>query len=231
MSTGKPNRGYSGGHRPPDIPKELWPNFPFKKRERARYELYLAGKYPNYKACLDRKIAPHDEPPPREPETTVLMAMESEVASPFDDRACGVTADLHVLAERAARGFEGVKQQINDSVTETKRTIVEFCCGNNSKMGDPKNCPSDCGVVRLTLDDDVTTEKGLSKARTAVKDRNCLLWGSIPCIGGSAWQWVNRRLPGGMKRLRAHRKKWRADILTLVCMSTDGRNVLSLIHI
>ena len=49
------------------------------------------------------------------------------------------------------------------------RRLVEFCCGRNSRLGRPFPWNDGCDVVRLTLDDDVTTERGLNRAMTAVK--------------------------------------------------------------
>ena len=60
------------------------------------------------------------------------------------------------------------------------RTVVEFCCGEESRLGRKHLKPDDTEVVRLTLDDNVTTEQGLAKAIAAVKGKNCLLWASIP---------------------------------------------------
>ena len=64
-----------------------------------------------------------------------------------------------------------------------KRNIVEFCCGENSKIGQSKYHRDGCTVARLTLEDDVTTNQGLYKAIEAVRTENCLLWASIPCTG------------------------------------------------
>ena len=100
-----------------------------------------------------------------------------------------------------------VTQRIDTSVIN--RTFVEFCCGEESRLGRKHLKPDDTDVVRLTIDDNVSTQHGLAKAIAAVKGKDCLLWASIPCIGGSPWQRINRRKPGGMKRLRYHRLEWK----------------------
>ena len=66
------------------------------------------------------------------------------------------------------------------------RVIAEYCTGKNSRIG--RQAPVDCDVVRLTEDDDMTTDSGLQKALSAVRRRNVLLWISLPCTGGSLWQ-------------------------------------------
>ena len=146
--------------------------------------------------------------------------------------------DPRVQKDREEKGLSNQKQHIDQDCecaqrdcAVIKRTIVEFCCGENSKMGDPVNCPIDTEVVRLTIKDDVSTEAGLNKARAAVGEPNCMLWSSIPCTGGSPWQWVNRRLKGGLKRLRAHRKKWKDiwrsfAIVARECHELGGRVVI-----
>ena len=57
------------------------------------------------------------------------------------------------------------------------RRIVEFCCGSESRIG--ALAPPDCEVIRLTIDDDLTTEAGLEKAIAAVSqpDIPVLLFG------------------------------------------------------
>ena len=62
------------------------------------------------------------------------------------------------------------------------RVIAEYCAGKDSKIG--KLAPADCKVIRLTEEDDLTTEAGLEKALQAVRLPNCLLWISMPCTGG-----------------------------------------------
>ena len=78
-----------------------------------------------------------------------------------------------------------------------KRNIVELCRGGNSKIGQSKYQRDGCTVTRLTLEDDVITNQGLYKAIEAVRSENCLLWASIPCTGGSPWQNINVKKPGG----------------------------------
>ena len=95
-----------------------------------------------------------------------------------------------------------------------KRRIVEFCCGGQSLIGNL--APADCEVVRLTIEDDLTTQSGLDKALAAVSDPSMptLLFGALPCTGGSALQYINwQRGPDTQKKIRNHwlvfRRLWR----------------------
>ena len=69
--------------------------------------------------------------------------------------------------------------------------FVEFCTNPDSKIG--KHAPPGVEVVRLTIQDDLTTPKGLAKAMDAVNTPNAIiiLFGALPCIGGSQWQRLN----------------------------------------
>ena len=92
---------------------------------------------------------------------------------------------------------------------------MEFCCGRNSRLGRPYPWNEGCEVIRLTLDDDVTTPAGRKKAVASVSTRELpvLLWVSIPCTGGSPWQRKNKKMGKSTRklvarRIRAYRKIW-----------------------
>jgi len=53
----------------------------------------------------------------------------------------------------------------------------------------------ECLVVRLTQDIDMTTPSGLQYGLNIVRefDGPIALWASIPCTGGSPWQYVNEK--------------------------------------
>ena len=111
----------------------------------------------------------------------------------------------------------------------TTRRLVEFCCGNNSKLGQPTNSSRGCEVVRLTETDDVTTTAGLQTALRSVSDPTggLLLWASIPCTGGSAWQHINKRHSNGRLLIKKHKalfaKIWAAfEIVARRCWQAGG---------
>ncbi len=67
--------------------------------------------------------------------------------------------------------------------------------------------PPNCEVVRLTIDDDLTSAEGLARALAAVSDPNfqVLLFGALPCTGGSQWQNINwRRGKDTQRKIRGH---------------------------
>ena len=54
-----------------------------------------------------------------------------------------------------------------------------------------------CTVVRLTEEQDMTTKSGYEYAMDKIREyEGChiSLWGSIPCTGGSPWQYVAGKL-------------------------------------
>jgi hypothetical protein len=86
-----------------------------------------------------------------------------------------------------------------------RRRIVEFCTSSDSRIG--KLAPPNCEVVRLTIDDDLTSTEGLARALEAVSDPNfqVLLFGALPCTGGSQWQNINwRRGANTRHKIRSH---------------------------
>ena len=96
------------------------------------------------------------------------------------------------------------------------RTIIEFCCGENSVLGRSTGSSVNCNVIRVTQRHDVTTEEGLRFVLENIKNAgpNVLLWASMPCTGGSPWFHINKVKPGGDIRLKKHvalfSKIWRA---------------------
>jgi hypothetical protein len=69
---------------------------------------------------------------------------------------------------------------------------------------------SDC--KRLTIAEDMTTPEGLATALEFVKqakqkNQTILLWGAMPCTGGSPWQTYNiKRYPTAAAKIRTHIK-------------------------
>ena len=95
--------------------------------------------------------------------------------------------------------------------------MIEFCCSATSRIG--AACPTDAIVIRCTEEDDVVKATTLAQLQAAVQCSQQLgvpvvLWGSIPCTGGSQWQVVNRARFGVTAKLQRHwaqfRKHWTA---------------------
>ena len=126
------------------------------------------------------------------------------------------TEDLAVLA-----GIRACSRMI-------RRTLVEYCCSPESALGRSTMHTNGCIRIRLTENDDMTTEFGLKKAILSVsKNPHCHLWAAIPCTGGSTWQRINRLLPGGEARVKRHialfNKLWHNfEIVAEACMNKGG---------
>ena len=88
------------------------------------------------------------------------------------------------------------------------RRLVEFCCSENSVLGHKRYVLAGCQCVRLTIHNDLTTQRGLSDALAAVRDAGpgeyVHLWASLPCTGGSPWQYINQKHPGAQEKIRGH---------------------------
>ena len=112
---------------------------------------------------------------------------------------------------------------------ENPRTLIEFCCGHDSVLGEQTQHSRGCRCVRITEEDDATTANGINKAKKAIGGPNTLLWSSIPCTGGCPWQHVNKHFPGGAARLRKRhslfRKLWDAFIVVAARVIRSGGHV------
>ena len=125
-------------------------------------------------------------------------------SEPFEGERISIVAFLHDGTKALQRseqiylrslGFElNIKPDVHKTDSAIRRRIVEFCCGQESRIG--KLAPPDCEVIRLTIDDDLTTREGLEKAIAAVSVDGLptLLMGSLPCVGGSPYQYMNWKL-------------------------------------
>ena len=91
------------------------------------------------------------------------------------------------------------------------RVIIEFCCGDDYKIGKFAMHAEGCDSKRLTIAEDLTTDEGLAIALKWIKEakdrgETILLWAAIPCTGGSPWQNYNRRFPSAAAKIRVHIK-------------------------
>ena len=90
--------------------------------------------------------------------------------------------------------------------------FVEFCTNPESRIG--LFAPPGVEVVRLTIDDDLTTPTGLDKAMNAIHTPNAIviLFGALPCMGSSPWQRLNwhRSNADTRRKILEHRKTFRA---------------------
>ena len=83
------------------------------------------------------------------------------------------------------------------------RVIVEFCCGEDSKLGEKRNASKGCYIIRMTAKDDATKQSTINRlckdlrpllcdeGRYTAKSRPLLICASLPCMGGCSWQHIN----------------------------------------
>ncbi len=140
------------------------------------------------------------------------MNIPRSVAAPCSASSSTWTTDRHAAKD------EGYQHLIRESAEPhnpaqkkfelSNRKLVEFCCGHDSLLGNDKYKARGCAIVRLTIDDDLTTVEGLRKALDEVRNSKpgqyVHLWGSLPCTGGSPWQRVNARHPNAKVNLGNH---------------------------
>ena len=77
------------------------------------------------------------------------------------------------------------------------RYILEICYGKESKIGQQTEAARGCKVYRITVSEDFTKPSGLNPAMEFLRKhgKDCLVWFSIPCTGGSTWQYVMKKNP------------------------------------
>jgi len=146
---------------------------------------------------------------------TTCTAVASAACSSVVAAACSSSAAAAVVTSTA------------DHVSPPRR-VVEYCCGPNSRIGNLAD--KACQVIRLTVADDLTTAAGLDKALTAVSDPSIptLLFGALPCTGGSTYVNLNWRLgPRTRTKIRKHWRTfailWRNFVATAErCLANGG---------
>ena len=68
-----------------------------------------------------------------------------------------------------------------------KRLLIEFCCSEDSALGQNGPNTGGCEMMRLTEKDDMTKSENVDKVLKAVNkygSSNITLWASIPGTGG-----------------------------------------------
>ena len=95
------------------------------------------------------------------------------------------------------------------------RLLIEFCCSADSKLGQMRSESKGCKVIRVTINEDATTSKcmkWLDKEINTFKRQHpqakVLLYGSLPCTGGSPWGNVNKQTEEGLERIKGQQKEF-----------------------
>ena len=135
----------------------------------------------------------------------------------------------HYLPEELGLGGTKVNGVINslaqsqggENRKSYNRIIIEFCCGPKSKLGTPTTWSKDCLVIRITEELDATKQSTLQYVLHTIRTANVpvMLFVAIPCTGGSPWQNINSKKPGGLRRMLKHKqlfnKLW--NMLEIIC--------------
>ena len=119
-----------------------------------------------------------------------------------DDKACKDRAFDSMVAQSKSVPSPIARRKLTKI---SDRRLVEFCCSEDSVLGQPKFVRAGCRVFRLTIVDDLTTEDGLQAALRAVTNaapgEYIHLWASLPCTAGSPWQHLNKKYPSALKKI------------------------------
>ena len=80
------------------------------------------------------------------------------------------------------------------------RIMIEFCCSPDSKLGQHSAYSNGCKVIRVTEAMDATKQSTLDYLCEVVHTETVpvFVFSSMPCTGGSPWQNINVRKPGGI---------------------------------
>ena len=141
------------------------------------------------------------------------------------------------LPSIAKRSVEpNVVRNVPFEIPKNKRLIIKFCCGPDSKLGQTSKIKeaSDCVVIRITEEHDVTTEKGFEFVNHLIDlciGSRTMLMAAMPCTGGSMWMNINKRRPGGEARLRKHlstfRKIWKTFVHCARKLAAKGGTIVN----
>ena len=90
--------------------------------------------------------------------------------------------------------------------------IAEICCGANSLLSTRSDAfegsPDEFHSSRITIKEDLASEKGLSIAKQHIKEASKsemgLVWLALPCTGGCPWNNINKEREGGAERIQEH---------------------------
>jgi hypothetical protein len=115
-------------------------------------------------------------------------------------------------------------------VGSTDRVIIEWCCVDDSMLGQASTYSKGCRIIRLTIKDDLRTLEGLEVALDIFNScpiGRTLLWSAMPCAGGSPWQRHNIARGEGLAKIVTHWADFRAlwsnfDVVAQAVMAIEG---------
>lgn len=119
-------------------------------------------------------------------------------------RARPAQANGDVVSERVVGRLEGDDVMCALAAqAEFDRTLMEFCASPKSLIGE--RSPDGCEVIRLTLNEGMSTESGTKAAADSIHaEGGVFLFGSLPFTAGCPWTSINKEQPGGKAKMRKH---------------------------
>ena len=118
--------------------------------------------------------------------------------------------DAKACKDRAFDSMAAQSEAMPSPIARRKPTkisdhrLAEFCCSEDSVLGQPKFVRAGCRVLRLTMVDDPTTEASLQAALRAVTNaapgEYTHLWAPLPCTAGCPWQHLNKKYPSALMK-------------------------------
>jgi hypothetical protein len=95
-----------------------------------------------------------------------------------------------------------------DCSSKVEWTVILLCTEKDSFMRQYNPHEDQCKIVEITEEDDfrMHTGDGYEKVADALRSENCVIFASLPCTGGSPWQYLNQRKPACRRLLRKHLK-------------------------
>ena len=85
-------------------------------------------------------------------------------------------------------------------------TMIEYCCFEDSLLGDPRFHKGLCRIIKITEELDARSPKAIELMRLVCKQdgKRVILWSAIPCTGGCTWNFINGMTPEGQNRINEH---------------------------
>ena len=90
---------------------------------------------------------------------------------------------------------------------------MEVCCSEESKLGQKRRASEGCARLWITERADLRNECTINEVESEVTrfrkvhpKAGVLIYGSLPCTGGSPWGHVNKSLKDGETKIKQHQK-------------------------
>ena len=98
--------------------------------------------------------------------------------------------------------------------TDCNRILVEFCCDEDSKLGQARHASRGCHVLRVTEQHGATKMSTIRKLVRQIHQlcdegggsKELLIWAFLPCTGGCSWQRINETV--NPEKVQRHRDQY-----------------------